>query len=486
MTIHFKALTSKKIYYRVSPLASVLPDFAGAASTTQAQRKLLAMRRGSHGRAEIMTETIASVAECDIAEGIPALSLPPSGGRALILIRIFSEPIGMVLETISAEGVSADKFAASIQREFGPQLQTRFAECGLAWEGKLPVDGIKPLRRPPFLAGRESVMRDGPPMTVAICTRDRPEGLAVTLETLGQQEYRRLRIVVVDNAPRDTRSRKITEEAAASCDIPIEYVVEPRPGLSWARNRAIDASDTEVIAFVDDDERCDRWWAAEVARGFVEIPDADAVTGAIVAGELATESQVRFEEFFGIRSGRGFGRAVFSPATARQQSPMYPRPPFGAGGNMAFRRQALERIGRFDCALGAGTMTQGCEDTAALSAVLLQGGTIVYQPTAVVRHFYGQDYAALRRQLQGYGRGLTSFYTSMLVRHPSCVTELVRLGGQAVLTRFSGQKGRSNDLTGNFPRDLLYANLIGRLQGPFTYAAARVHAQRLSKSEPGL
>ena len=34
----------------------------------------------------------------------------------------------------------------------------------------------------------------------------------------------------------------------------IDYVLEPRKGLSWARNRAIEASDSEIIAWADDDE----------------------------------------------------------------------------------------------------------------------------------------------------------------------------------------------------------------------------------------
>ena len=37
---------------------------------------------------------------------------------------------------------------------------------------------------------------------------------------------------------------------------------------------------------------------------------------------------------------------------------------------MAFRRDAIERIGRFDCALGAGTLSMGAEDTAAFSLLL--------------------------------------------------------------------------------------------------------------------
>jgi cellulose synthase/poly-beta-1,6-N-acetylglucosamine synthase-like glycosyltransferase len=46
---------------------------------------------------------------------------------------------------------------------------------------------------------------------------------------------------------------------------------------------------------------------------------------------------------------------------------------FDAGANMAFRRTALEKIGGFDVALGAGTPARGGEDLAALISVLWAG-----------------------------------------------------------------------------------------------------------------
>ena len=94
---------------------------------------------------------------------------------------------------------------------------------------------------------------------------------------------------------------------------------------------------------------------------------------------------------------------------------------------MAFRRDVLKQIGGFDCALGAGTVASGGEDTAALSTVLLTGGTIVYQPTAIIHHYHRKDYGALRSNLRGYGRGLTSFYASMLLHRPGGTAELLRL-----------------------------------------------------------
>lgn len=420
------------------------------------------------------------ITECDVAESIPTIRATPEATHALVLVRVFTEPIGLLLASLPVEGLEPDELARAIVRDFEPQLRERIVECGLSWRGDLPTDGLRPAHTPHFLESRARALRDGPQMTVAICTRDRPDGLAQLLESLRVQEYQRLHIIVVDNAPSDDRTRRTVSELARERDI--NYVMEPRPGLSWARNRAIEASDGEVIAWADDDEICDRCWAAELARAFVEVPDAGAVTGIVVPAELDTPSQARFEQYSGVSRGRGFTRAVFSPATAHLQSPLYPLPPFGSGGNMAFRRDAIERIGRFDCALGAGTATLAGEDTAALSALLLAGGTLVYQPTAIVHHRHRRDDAALRRQLLGYGRGLTAFYTSTLMHHPSCAPALLRLSRRAAQDEFSRRGRRMRELDGAFPRELLHAHRVGLVQGPFMYAGARLQARRLGRA----
>ncbi len=424
------------------------------------------------------------VLECDVADGIPEILSPRADAQALVLVRIFSEPVGMLAEVLPAEGMRPGELARAIVREYGPQLRDRVTECGLPWDGELPLDGLHPPQTPGFQASREQMLRDGPQITVAVCTRDRPDGLATLLESLRAQEYQRIQLVVVDNAPSDDRAREVVQAAGRRPGLDAEYVVEPRPGLSWARNRAIEAADGDVIAFADDDERCDRWWTAELARGFTEVPSAGAVTGLIIPEELATESQALFETYGGVRRGRGFSRTVFSPATASQYNPLYPLPPFGTGGNMAFRLDALEQIGGFDNALGAGTVTKGAEDTAALSLLLLAGGTVVYQPSAIVHHRHRREYALLRHQLTGYGRGLTAFYTGLLVRRPGYAAELIRLGGRAARDQLSRRGQRLGELGEDYPRDLLRANRIGLLQGPFSYAASWVHARRLRRAIP--
>jgi cellulose synthase/poly-beta-1,6-N-acetylglucosamine synthase-like glycosyltransferase len=203
----------------------------------------------------------------------------------------------------------------------------------------------------------------------------------------------------------------------------------------------------------------------------------------MIPGELVTKSQDWFEDFSGVLRGRGFTRAVFSPATARTQSPLYPLPPFGTGGNMAFRRDVLKEVGGFDCALGAGTVTRGGEDSAMLSTLMMRGATIVYQPSAIVHHYHRRDYDTLLRHLEGYGRGLAAYYASMLANRPGGTVKFLRASGDAVRNHFARTGGRHGDLSEDFPRDLLRANRRGLLQGWFAYPVARVRARRMRRAE---
>jgi glycosyltransferase involved in cell wall biosynthesis len=433
-------------------------------------------------RTDIAQAPAGLVCECELADGIAPIATPRAGIEALVLVRLFTEPIGTVTLTLGLDGISASELAQTIVREFGPTIRERMEECGLEWTDHLPEDGLSPPRTPRFVRSRERVLRDGPQMTIAICTHGRAGSLPAAIESVRAQHYERLRLLVIDNAPADDRNRKIVSDF--SSDLDIKYAVEPRKGLSWARNRAIELADGDVITWVDDDAVSDPWWAAELARGFVEVPDADAVTGPIMPTELHTRSQMFFEQYASIRRARGFDRAIFSPATKRVQSPLYPSPPFGIGANMAFRLPALERVGRFDPALGAGTVTRTGEDTAALSALLLSGGTVVYQPTAIMRHNHRRDDDVLDDLLRGHGRGVGAFYTSMLIRRPSSALELLALLPRALRDQFSKRGPRLAKLDQSFPPELLRSNRIGILQGPFAYAIARRDARRLRAPAP--
>jgi hypothetical protein len=133
----------------------------------------------------------------------------------------------------------------------------------------------------------------------------------------------------------------------------------------------------------------------------------------------------------------------------------------------------IERIGGFDTALGAGTPAMGSEDTLAFTQVLVGGGTIVYQPTAVTHHYHRRDLEGLEKQMIGYGVGLTAAYTSLLLRRPGLVWPLLRLAPAALRDLTRGDSLRVATLRADFPRDLLTANRRGMLAGPRAYLKGR-------------
>ena len=147
---------------------------------------------------------------------------------------------------------------------------------------------------------------------------------------------------------------------------------------------------------------------------------------------------------------------------------------------MAFRASALKRIGGFDVSLGAGSRCMGAEDTKAFTDLLCSGGTVVYQPTAVTRHLHRRSVDELRRQMFGYGVGLTAFYTSLVLSRPRCLPELIRLLPTVCRDLFGSQSLRSGELPPTFPSELRRANRRGLLVGPVSYLRARSDATRLA------
>jgi GT2 family glycosyltransferase len=278
--------------------------------------------------------------------------------------------------------------------------------------------------------------------------------------------------VVVDNAPTSDALRLVVEEQV-SAEAKFRYCVEPRPGLSWARNAGIAAATSEIIAFLDDDDEPDEYWLAQIADGFARSERIGSVSGIVLPARLDNAVETLFEQVGGHTKGRGFVRETFSKSGP--QSPLYPLPPFGVGANMAFRRAALDRIGGFDVALGAGTLTGGGEDTLAITLVMLYGYEVAYEPVALMWHHHRQDMASLNKQLHGYSIGLTAFYAALLRRRPGALLGLVKLLPMAA-GYLKGGKGTAEEAAEE-PQDLAAEldrrALQGMLSGPLLYAKSR-------------
>jgi glycosyltransferase involved in cell wall biosynthesis len=307
-----------------------------------------------------------------------------------------------------------------------------------------------------------------PPIDVLVCTRNRPRGLDRALAALSQQRYPDYRVVVVDNGP-DPDTREVAVRYHAT------YVIEPKPGLDWARNRGLEEARAPIVAFTDDDARADPRWLAGIAAGFASGSGVEVVTGCIVPDELETRAQQLFEDVYrGMRLGFDFRLH-----SRRGRSLTYHTHLLGAGVNMAFRREALDAIGGFDPALDAGTRTGGAGDLDAFQRIVARGGAIVYRPDAIVRHTHRRTMRELRKQMFDNGSGYGAAHWAAFRRAQGL--ERLRVGAwawrwyrweaRAVARALVRRRG--------LPFSLRVRELAGFTLGPLFYALAQRRVRRL-------
>jgi O-antigen biosynthesis protein len=409
------------------------------------------------------------IIEAELCQPLPAIGLDGKYQRLWVLARLHGEPIGTCRVDLDTPCLSPENLGRVLWRELADVIAERFAAAGLPVPHALSAGGLEADPESwPFLQARSKALERPPYISVVICTYNRPDRLEACLQYLRRQQYPAFEVVVVDNCP---KTAAVREHLAGLRDPRYRYIAEPRAGLSRARNTGISAAAGDVVAFLDDDEEPDDFWLAAIACGFSRCSDVGCVTGPILPACLDTEAQVLFEDLGGHVKDRGFEPAIFS--RHGPQSPVYPRPPFGAGGNMAFRRETLARIGRFDTALGAGTPAMGAEDTLALALVLLAGQMIAYEPAAFVRHHDHRRLTGLARQLRGYTVSLTAYYTALLCRRPRVLVSVVRLLPDAVGFLTAARSCAASPLLSLMP-ELASARTRGLVAGPAAYLRGMV------------
>jgi glycosyltransferase involved in cell wall biosynthesis len=266
-----------------------------------------------------------------------------------------------------------------------------------------------------------------PLLTIAICTKDRPEGVKRLLRSLSDQwaalpeGSAGLEILLVDNAPSDERTRELAGQRSE-----LRYVREARPGLNFARNRALREARGEILAFLDDDVIVDQNWSAGLANAWRENRDAAAFTGQVLPMELETEAQVVFEMRGGFR--RGFDRVRYGPVLPGNR--LYPGGAgiFGAGANMAFRTEILRRMGGFDEALDTGAAVPGGGDLDIFYRSIRAGYVLVYEPRFLVFHQHRREMKSLRLQYRrSWGLGFMCYISKCLKNDPERRVNLIRL-----------------------------------------------------------
>lgn len=217
-----------------------------------------------------------------------------------------------------------------------------------------------------------------PALSIVIPTRDRPGLLADCLATLARQaaDPGQVEVIVIDDGS-DPPLREVVETAAAASPVvEVRYAAQQPGGLNAGRNRGVEESRADLLAFLDDDTLVDQGWAAALLAGF-DQRGADAI-----AGRIRLRLEGTAPRWLGPRL-RMYLSELDLGDQARWLEP--DASPFGA--NCAVRRRALEQAGGFRVGLDrVGTSLVSNGDTEFFARVRAGGGRILYLPDAVVEH----------------------------------------------------------------------------------------------------
>ena len=247
-----------------------------------------------------------------------------------------------------------------LRRELGPSRPAEVLEARAA-----------PATRPPPTSDVE--------VSVVIPSRNAAGTIGALLDSLSRQRgERRWEAIVVDNGS--------TDETAAvarsfSDRIPALRVIDAseRAGISYARNRGVEAARGRLIAFCDADDEVSDGWVAAIARGLERY------------GVVATPRDHDRLNTSWVRESRD------PPTPDGLHQNWYPPylPHTGTGG-MGIRRELHEAMGGFDESLLA------CEDNDYCFRLQLGGAELGHVEGAVYHYRFKDSIGAIFRQAYGY------------------------------------------------------------------------------------
>lgn len=193
-------------------------------------------------------------------------------------------------------------------------------------------------------------------ISVVIPVRNRRGDLERCLRALAAQDLSptKYEVIVCDDG--STESLVEAVQAAHQAGLQISYARQEAKGPAAARNLGIKKARGKIIAMTDSDTLPEQTWLRKLYEALIENPEAVGIEGKVYA-----ENETEFH-------------------------PLGEGPVNKSGGvyltcNCAYRRDALFAVGGFD-----ETFPYPAYEDTELAARMLQLGSIVWQPEAIVIH----------------------------------------------------------------------------------------------------
>ena len=217
-------------------------------------------------------------------------------------------------------------------------------------------------------------------MGVVVANWNRKELLRACLESLARQTHHSFEVIVVDNGSTDG-SPALIEEMAKSFPVRLRLIAnQANLGFCAANNQGIFATDTELVALLNNDAEAAPGWLGALEQAIRQGQDVGMAASKVLVWEDPTRIDKCGHLIYpdGQNRGRGSGqpdRGQFD----RTEEVLWPD-----GCAAMYRRAMLEDIGGFDEDFFA-----YADDAELGLRARWAGWRCLYTPDAVVRHHRG-------------------------------------------------------------------------------------------------
>lgn len=210
-------------------------------------------------------------------------------------------------------------------------------------------------------------------LSVIICTRNRAHLLRDAVASLAVQSapVDTFEVLVVDNASTDATPIVVGELIEHFSTLRLQSIREDGLGLSHARNRGWREAKAPLVSFIDDDSLAPSEYVENLLDAFRAHPSAASVGGRILPRFEGPPPDWLTPWLHGYLSLQDFG----------PRARPYRRHEYAYGCNMAFRKEALERIGGFETQL-----TAAADDKDVAAKLISEAARRCYDPAVCVIH----------------------------------------------------------------------------------------------------
>ncbi|MEX2214878.1 MAG: glycosyltransferase [Phycisphaeraceae bacterium] len=248
--------------------------------------------------------------------------------------------------------------------DFGLTDADRWPKPALATVRRIYCGSLYQMRKTPW-----------PRVSVVVAVYNGAKTLDNCLRSLRRLNYPDYEIIVIDDGSKDHTPQIVTRHGVRSIRV-------DNGGLSRARNLGIEAATGSIVAFIDSDAYADEDWL------FNLVTTLEEHNAAGVGGPNLTPPEDGFVALCVDHAPGNPTHVLLDDETAEHVP----------GCNMAFRKDALQRINMFDP-----THRAAGDDVDVCWKLLVREEKIAFSPSAVVWHHRRPTVKGFLKQQRGYG-----------------------------------------------------------------------------------